>query len=215
MHGRGIDGPPLNLHDEDLKLSPIEQIFVCRKAIGYFFMKPTTAASILVSMLRISDTEVAEVVRNLLADPLLLNYGGILEYLEGIAPDDPAKEHIDEALTLHEAYIDALKEVPAIKELQPSEHHRRIEHVRMSDQMREANKQAQEQSVFLGIVKHSVILYGNRSLNFIKSTNNVMEPMKMDLKSHSISYEMPRMEIADPVGLDYVLRIFRNERIVK
>lgn len=212
--GRGIEGPPLDLKAEDLAISPSAQVFICRKAIGWFFFKPTTAASVLVSVLRICDTETALEVQRLLTETLLLNYSGVRDYLKSLAPDDAAKIRVDQALSENEAYLAALRAIPLIKELEPCEHHRRIERLRMSDQMRDAHKQAQSQSVLLNLVKHSVLLYGNRSLSFIKDGKNSLRPVEMDLKPHGVSFEMPRMEIVDPLGLDYTIRVFRMERMV-
>lgn len=212
--GRGIEGPPLDLKAEDLVISPSAQVFICRKAIGWFFFKSTTAASVLVSVLRICDTETALEVQRLLTGTLLLNYSGVRDYLKSLASDDAAKIRVDQALVENEAYLAALRDIPLIKELEPCEHHRRIERLRVSDQMRDAHKQAQSQSVLLNLVKHSVLLYGNRSLSFIKDDKDSLRPVEMDLKPYGVSFEMPRMEIVDPLGLDYTIRVFRTERMV-
>lgn len=214
LQGRDLSGPPMNLRTEDLAISPSAQVFLCRKAIGWFFLKPTTAASVLVSVLRVCDAETALEVKKLLVESLLLNYfGSVREYLQGLASDDVAKVRVEQALAQNEVYFEAVRAIPVIKELQPSEHHRRIERLRMSDQMRDAHKQAQSQSVLLNLVKRSVLLYGNRSLSFIKDDNDALRPVEMDLKPYGVSFEMPRMEIIDPVGLDFTLRVFRNERM--
>jgi hypothetical protein len=213
LRGRDLDGPQLDIRAKDLAISPSAQVFLCRKAIGWFFLMPTTAASVLVSVLRVCDAETAVEVLKLLVEPLLLNYGGVREYLKGLASDDVAKGLVDQALAQNEAYLEAVWAIPAIKELQPSEHHRRIERLRMSDQMRDAHKQAQSQSVLLSLVKRSMLLYGNRSLSFIKDDKDALRPVEMDLKPFGVSFEMPRMEIVDPVGLDFSLRIFRTERM--
>lgn len=213
IRSRDQEGPALDIRTEDLAISPSAQVFLCRKAIGWFFFKPTTAASVLVSVLRICDTETALEVQNLLVHILLLNYSGIRNYLENLAPDDAAKIRVDQALVENDDYIKALRTAPLIKELQPSEHNRRIERLRMTDQMRDANKQAHNQSVFFSMVKHSVLLYGNRSLSFIKDGTDALRPVEMDLKPFGFSFEMPRMEIVDPVGRDYILRIFRTEEM--
>ncbi|MHC1698598.1 MAG: hypothetical protein AB9919_11170 [Geobacteraceae bacterium] len=213
IRSRDLEGPPLDLCAEDLAISSSAQIFLCRKAIGWFFLKSTTAASVLVSVLRFCDEETALEVKNLLVNILLLNYSGVQNYLEGLAPDDAAKSHINQALAEHEAYHSAIVAIPLIKELQPSEHQRRIEQLRMVDQMRDAQKKADSESVLLSMVKHSVLLYGTRSLSFIKDFEDSLRPFEMDLKPYSISFEIPRMEIVDPVGLDYMLRVFRTERM--
>ena len=212
---RDLDGPPLDLRAEDLAISPAAQVFICRKAIGWFFLKPTMAASVLVSVLRVCDPETALEVQKHLVEPLLMNYDSVREYLEGLPADDVARGRIDEALTQNAAYLKAMQAVPRIKEMRPSEHRRRIERLRMADQMRDAHKQAQSQSVLLSLVKKSVLLYGNRSLSFVRDDQGALRPVEMDLQSHGVSFEMPRMEIVDPVGLDLSLRVFRRERMVQ
>lgn len=211
IRGHNLEGPPLDIRVEDLAISSTAQVFLCRKAIGWFFLKPTTAASVFVSVLRVCDTETAQELHDLLVNVLLLNYNGIRNYLESLAPDDAAKGCIDKALAANDSYLNELNASPLINELQPTEHQRRIERLRMSDQMHDASKQAVKKSVLLSMVKRSVLLYGNRSLSFVKNGTDELRPVEMDLQPFGISFEMPRMEIVDPVGLDYMIRVFRNE----
>ncbi len=213
IQGPGLDGVPLSFKAEDLAISPTEQLFICRKAVGWFFFKPTTASSVLVSVLRVCDMDTSLEVRKLLVDPLLQNYGGVRKYLGTLAPEDAASKAVSWALAQNGSYLEAQRSIPPIVELQPSEHHRRIERLRISDQMRDAHKQAESRSVFLSLVSRSVLLYGNRSLTFVDDGQDNLRPMEIDLHSHGVSYEIPRMEIIDPVGLEYVLRVFRHERM--
>ncbi len=213
QHSQEPEGPPLVLRAEDLALAPAHQVFICRKAIGWFFMKPKVAASVLISVLRICIPETALQVEGLLVDPLLMNYGGLREYLESLPAGDAARAHVDQALAQNDAYLKALRAIPEIKELWPSEHHRRMDQLRKSDNTREIYKQARNQSVFLSLVKSSVMLYGNRVLTFVRDGRESLKPMEMDLKTISVLQEMPRMQIVDPIGLDYLLRVFRSERM--
>jgi hypothetical protein len=57
-----------------------------------------------------------------------------------------------------------------------------------------------------------VILYGNRSSTYVKAPNETRRAVEMELKSHGVSFEMPRIGIVDPVGLDVLIRVFRAER---
>lgn len=205
--------PILELQDFIKDLPPPVQLFICRKAIGFFFLRPRTAASVLVSTLRVCDEPIAEEVQKHLVEQLLLNYGGVREYLSQVSDGDAAKARVDAALAANTAYLDGLRSVPDLKEFHPSELHRRIEHLRMADQMQAASKQARSQSVLLSFVKRSVLLYGSRSLSFIRDDGDRLRPMEMDLKAFGVSFELPRMQIADPVGLDYALRVYRAERM--
>lgn len=209
--GETLEGPPLDLLAKDLSIPPVAQLFICRKAIGWFFFKPTTAASVIVSVLRCCDAETAKYVADLLGI-ILVNYTGVRGYLEGIASNDAAKTQVIKCLKTNDEHLAGIEKVPLIKELQPSEHQRWIQRVRMSNKMREINKQAHKQSIFYNLVKRSVLLYGGRSLTFVNE-GNVRRPVEMDLKPHGVSIEIPRMEIIDPVGLDEMLRRFRVERM--
>lgn len=209
------DAPILDVTDQVRDLSGVEQLFLCRKAITWFFIKPKTAASVLVSVLRVCDDKLAEQVQSHLVQPLLVNYGGLREYLEALDPEDAARVRVAAALAENDAYLAGLRSVPPLRELQPSEAQRRVQHLRMADQSREIAKQARKHSVFLSLVKRSVLLHGRRSLSFITDPDGNQRRFEMDLQPHSVSFELPRMEIVDPVGLDYMLRVYRAERIAR
>jgi hypothetical protein len=66
--------------------------------------------------------------------------------------------------------------------------------------------------VLLNLVTRSVILHGNGALTFVTPPNAERRALEMDLHSHGVSFEMPRLEVVDPVGLDYMLRVLRNRR---
>jgi hypothetical protein len=205
---------PLDLSAAVATFDSPEQIFVCRKAIGYFFLRPRVAGSVLVSVLRVCDDQTADIVRALLSDPLLVNYGRtIVDYLRNIEVADPAYQHIQLALKSAEQYLEELGSAGLIKELHPSERERQLEHLCFADQTREAHKQAMEQSVLLSLVHRSVILYGKRSLTYFGTSNGERRPVEMELTPHSVSMELPRMDVFDPVGLDYLLRVFRVESL--
>lgn len=213
LWGQRDDQPVLELQDALKDLPPPAQLFVCRKAIGFFFIRERSAASVLVSALRVChDAAVADAIQDHL-QWLLLNYGSIRQYLSGVADDDPARARVTAALAANQTYLDGLNGVPELKEFQPSEQQRRIEHLRWADQMRAANKQAESKSVLLSMVKRSVLLYGSRSLSLIRRENDQLHPMETELKPYSASFELPRLEVYDPIGLDYTLRRYRVERM--
>jgi hypothetical protein len=205
---------PINLPIQEFALSPVKQVFLCRKAIGYFFLQPVIAASILVSVLRASEDPVTSAVRDLLFDPLLLNYdGAIRDYLGRIDANDTAYSHVQLVLKQSERYLVDLRSVGTVKELHPSEHERQIEHLRVRDQMQRLHKEAEKKSVFHNLVTPCVILYGSRSLMFVEGPDNARKPVEMELKELSVAMEFPLMETIDPVGLNYMLWSFRVERL--
>lgn len=212
---RGTDRSerPIDVSLPASSLSSLDQVFLCRKCIGYFFLQPVIAGSVLVSVLRSCDQVTAGVVTTLLFDPLLVNYGGALvDYLRAIATDDPAQNYVQDALKRGEEYLLGLKRIGLVKELFPSEHERQLEHFRFSDEARRAHKAAMQQSIFYNLVHRSVLLYGRKSLAYVPVDGDRAKPVEMELKPLSVSMELPRMEIIDPVGLDIMLRTFRVER---
>jgi hypothetical protein len=199
---------------QPLKLTPLQQIFLCRKAIGFLFLRPVACSSIIVSVLRAGDRDVKGPVTELLFDPILLNYGGdVRDYLKQIPAVDPAYGAVQSALTKIEGFYAGLKAAGTIKELHPSEYQRDVVRQRTRDEMQTASKKAVSKSVLLNLVHRSTILYGNRSLTYVTDHDNSQRAIPMDLKSLSVSFELPRREILDPVGLDHMLRVFRAEKL--
>ena len=205
---------PLSIAFGTLGLSNTQTYFVCRKAIGYLFMHPVIGGSVLVSALRTAGADLCSMIKVLLFDPLLINYGGALrQYLKSLDATDAAFAHVQEVLAQADAYIAGLSSAGTIKELHPSEHRRQLERNRMIDFNREINKKARRQSIFWDIVHRSVLLHGHHSVTLVKGVDGETRPVEMKLQSIEHSMEWPRMETVDPVGLDMMLRVFRAEQI--
>lgn len=206
---KAVELPP-----DTLQITDREKHFLCRKAIGYLFTHPVSCASLLVSVLRACDDEVGNTIARLLFDPMLVNYGGaIREYLETIEPNDSAHSFVRRALDRADDHLRSLPPQDAIKELHPSAHERQIEYRLMAAEMATAMREAERNSVLLSLVTRSVLLYGRRSLSFFELPGGERRPVEVALESHSVSFEMPRMQIVDPVGLEYMLRVFQAERL--
>lgn len=214
LDGNGMEGPSLDLGAETLSIPPITQVFLCRKAIGWFFHKPRTATSILVSVLRVCDEETAAKVEDLLAEMMLLNFGCMRDYLKGLPSADPARSHVDRALERNKRYLETLRVVPDIREFDPSESQLQIQQAHQRNQMREVGKLAMEKSVISKICRTATLLYGNRAQSFVREGQGHLRPVEMEMKSFGVTFETPRLEIIDPVGLDHILRVFRFERLV-
>jgi hypothetical protein len=205
---------PAELPKGALDLPGVHRIFLARKVIGYLFQKPVCCTSILVSVLEAADAEVADHIVALIFDPMLINYGGALrEYLDAVPSTTPAYSHVQKAIRKADDFLAGLLPMGAIKELHPSEHQLQIAFQRTSDQMSAAMKQAQEGSVLLSLVSRSVALHGRRVLTYLSAPGYTRQPMEINLHPHSVSIEMPRLLALDPVGLDYLLRVFRAERM--
>jgi hypothetical protein len=194
-------------------LNDVQKLFVCRKALGYFFFAPVTAASILVSVLGSAEPDLTQSVGDLLFDPLLINYGGeVRKYLESVVGDPRAGPAIRRALARLEGYLDDLRSVGEIPELRPSERHRQAERERWRELMRRSVEESESRSVFRDLVTRSTILYGRRTITHVVGPNEETRRVEIALQEHSMTFELPRMQMVDPQGLDYLLRVFRMER---
>lgn len=211
QHGN-LRGKPLTIPPVAVPRRAQMQGYVCRKALGWFFFLPTTAASVLVAVLREAEGGAIAELQSLLFDPLLINYGGVVDYLANIPPDDPVYVRIKATLTMHADYLKDIRSVQMISEMRPSEHRQQVHHRRISEEMRQAHKSARKKSVFLNLVHHSVLLYGRGAVSFIKESNDKLLAVEMDLKSHGVSMEYPRIDSLDPIGLNYQLRLYRVEK---
>jgi hypothetical protein len=209
----GGHATPFNTTTQGLGLTSDDQIFLAYKAIGYLFTNPVVAASIIVASLRDCDKATAKTLGELLFDPLLVNYGGkARDYLRTIKAGDAAHRPVKTALKQADAYVKGLDIKVPIKELHPTEYQRSVERMRTQDMMRNAHKQAEKMSVIMSLVHRTTLLYGRRSITFVPGPDNKRQPVTMDLHSFSTSFELPRMEIIDPVGLNLILVQFRGAK---
>lgn len=212
------DGLPLEIDPSELQPADfVHVVFLARKAIGYLFMQQISAASVLVSIMRhTTDDETLNVLGELLFDPLLLNFTGkAREYVvqQSGGESGKVKQALDNALKAIDDYLNDLHSVGNLAALHPSEAQREAYHRHFSRLMTESMKAAEAQSVFLQFVSKSVLLYGRKSINYVYGADGQPHRMETPLQSHGTEMELPRMENLNPFGLDYMLRIFRNERI--
>lgn len=206
-----VDGTALGLSDADM-------ILLAHRAIGYLFIHAITAASLVLGLIGGATDGPREVMADILFDPLLINYSGVLaDWLGERAKDstDPTQPVIANLLARLETYIEGLRKAGRIKELRPSERERLIENHRQHESMRQAHKQAEKKSVFMSIVSRSVLLYGNRSISYFEGPDGSKQRNEMKLHSFSHSVEAPRLDILEPFDLDYTLRVFRAMRVAK
>lgn len=212
--GEARDHQSLQLDAAVLPLSEEQVTFVARKAIGFFFIHPLVAGSMLLELLRlpgISGRDTAD----LLFDPLLLNYSGELrEWLAAeIDTDDPVYDHVAGAIEKIDAYLTGLGRIGTVPELRPSEREWTIQANRQRASMRAISKAAEAESVLLSLVKRSTLLYGGRSISYLEDERGHHHRSEIRLGSFSHSVEWPRLQTIEPFDLDHMLRVFRTERL--
>lgn len=192
----------------------IDISIICKRVIGNFFIHSVITGKILVGILRGCSEKQGRVVSELLFDPMLINYGGKLrEYLGKIPADDRAYKGTRRALKAYKAYWNEVQRAGFIKELWPSELNRQVKREKMQEQARVIYRGAEKKSVFMGLFHRSTLLHGHRSLTYITDPNGESRTIDMKLREHSVLFEMPRMQVIDPCGLEYMLRVFRFKGI--
>ena len=195
-------------------LADADYAYLARKAIATFFLRQSIMTSLLVSLLRTAPVEAADVIVALLVDPILINYARIAnEYLKPISEDstDLAHAAVQRALEGQQAYLEGLRSIGNVPELRPSEREQQLEWQRRSDSMAEAWRAARKKSIFAQIASESLILYGTRAVSWFKDHADERQRIETPMKSFSHSFEMPRVDIVDPVGLEIMLLNFRRE----
>lgn len=221
--GEGLANSLNHLDDADLRraldiaslgFSDLKLYALCVRTIGFFYLQPVLAASILVSVLRTAKGDLAKRLEELLFDPLLVNYGGDMQaYLESVDNPDPAYRAVRRVLKRKKAYIAGLQAAGDIKELRPPERHRQAEFDRHSDEMRRSYDEAQKASPLLSMVGRSVILHGLKTVHVLIDKNGERRLTQSVMHSHSTTFEVPRSSILDPFGLEEMLLIFRSWKV--
>lgn len=214
LFGAGSDKFVFNVDFSRFALRDDDFSYVARKAIATFFLKQSVVASLLVSLLRSASAEAADAIVELLIDPVLINYAGIRDsYLTPIAADaaDPAQAAVQKALAGQDDYLEGLQAIGIVPELHPSERERQLEWQRHSDSISEAWQAARKKSIFASIATESLILYGTRAVSWFKDRDEEARRIETQMGSVSTSFEVPRIDIVDPMGLQMMLMQFRSE----
>ncbi|ARM92547.1 hypothetical protein RHEC894_PE00524 (plasmid) [Rhizobium sp. CIAT894] len=211
--GVGNDAPPFSIPMSSLPPDPSDQLFLCRKAVGWFFIDPLAAVAIPLAVLRDGSPDIANYVLDLIYDPLLLSYGGKLKkHLEHYVADDELKgSGVAELLARKTALQGATEGIERLVELHPSETQREADRVQWHEQMERSMEQGRRKSMLEDLFTKQYILYGRSSLTPIYTGDGTTHLTETEMKSFSISSELPLLSVIDPVGLDRMLVQFKLE----
>lgn len=192
-------------------------VFTARKAIGYLFNSPLACASIIVSLIKLAkDQQSIQDLASLLFDPILINYSGetyqFLKSKEKIETGK-AKSAIRSSIESFDNYLENLRSVTDLPELLPSQSQREASLRHFNRLMSDSFKEAMKDSIFHQICSKAVLLYGTSSISHIREGSGKSRRMETPMQSHGTSIDVPRLASLDPIGLDYTLRVFRNERL--
>jgi hypothetical protein len=204
-----VDTAQVNFQDEE----SIE--FIARKAAGFLFFSPVAAASFLISLLRGGPVEP---IKQLLLDPLLLNYtscvrGLLLQRVETESGEVVAA--LRDCLQTIESYLDALGKAFGLKEVRMSDEEKAIFNRSLSQKMSKSFDVARSEMPLLSMVKRSVVLYGRGSVQRVARPDGSTYRADMMFKTQGTEITFPRMMHIDELGLHFLLRVLRAEKRVK
>ena len=208
--GVGNDDPPFSIPTSSLPVEPLDQLYLCRKAVGWFFIDPLAAVAILLAVLRNGASDIKKDVLDLLYHPLLVRYEGKLkEYLECNVESIPDLAQI---LERKSKLRDAMDGIERLVELHPSEMQREAANVQWRAQMKQDMDQGRRNSIFEGLFTNQYILYGRSSLTPVHIGEGATHLSEIPMKSLSVETELPILDIVEPVGLKHMLFQFRFEQ---
>ncbi|MGF6090338.1 hypothetical protein [Pseudomonas sp. 18173] len=201
-----------------------DYLLIARKALGTFFSKPLFIASLLVSMMRNATGATLGALESLLFDPVLINYSGLRsDYLDEIAasPTDPASKAVQQALQELRKYLEGLGDTH-IRELQPSERERQLEHHRRNEQMQNEMVEARKSSILASLVSEKVLLYGVGMASWVPefpppqhmdgNETGPMRRMEQSLATIKHTFQLPRHSVLEPSTLELQILNFLHEK---
>ncbi len=196
-----------------------QHLYLARKTIGWFYMRPVSAASFVISMVDSCRKNDVDAIEELLFHPLLISYpGSVKKYLmiKDKNGSKKVKALCKRLLKRLDSYHAGLSSTQGLKELKPSEQDRYAYTRHQQRLMNESMKAARSSSLLsvLG-VQESVLLYGNKSISYIHTSPDNKVRQEIPLHQISTSVEFPSLQILDPYNLDLQLRIFRVEGCLK
>ncbi|WP_420554247.1 hypothetical protein [Neptuniibacter marinus] len=198
---------------KQLSTSDKNLLFVSRKAIGWLFSRPVAASSFILSLYPQCSAETKKELNDLLFDPLLLSYSGDLkDYLKSISQQPAYQDICNSLFTKLESYKDGLKDTYGIKELKAPQENSQLYRKEFNKGVQKAQDEGPKR-LFHEICTVQHLLYGNSSVFYVHDGNGNQRRSEMKMHSISHSAELPRLNIIDPEGLDYMLRTFRVERL--
>jgi hypothetical protein len=99
--------------------------------------------------------------------------------------------------------------------MHPSQDQREAHSRHFNQQVAGSYKEAMKGYLFSFIFSNSVLLYGRKSIKYIDNGSEEAKRIEIPLQSQRSDIEFPCREHIDPFGLDYMLRLFRVERLVR
>ena len=210
----------LELDSDDLPMIWHEQLFLCRKAVGWLFSVPVSAASVLIFVLQYGHKKILQVLCEMLYYPLLINYYDVVRpYLE-----EKMEQHSDVLTDLLGPVLDDahnffenLQHFEYLSELQPNEVKQFLRSARDHDQFMTGWRSVESRSILNEVVSKKHLIYGNGNTwaTYVCEADGRFVLRRQRLKSHSVSVPYPQLNSLDHARLSRLLLTYRNEQRVE
>ena len=192
----------------------VKQIFVSHKAVGWLFTRPIAVASFILSIYETASSTTCKDLEQVLYNPLLLSYPGELKRFFQSSIDEGIQEHLCERLLEKlQDYHSDIEKVSGLKELMAPSENISAYWKETNKEMELAYEEASKGSMLRQLVTTQSLLYGNSSIYYVHQVDGEKVRQEMQMHSFSHSTEMPTLNVLDPESLDYILRIYRCERM--
>jgi hypothetical protein len=201
-----------------------DYLFIARKAIGVFFSKPIFMTSLIVSLMRNATNATMVELQSLLFDSVLINYSALRSgYLDEIVANatDPASQAVEQVLQKLQKYLENLGNAQ-IRELQPSERERQLEHYRRNEEMQSQIVESRKSSIWANLASEKILLYGTGMASWVperpvsegvdKDEAGPMRRMQQSLSTIKHSFQLPRHSVLEPSTLELQILNFLYEK---
>ena len=189
-------------------------LFLSRKIIGYCYTNVTCTCAMLMSCMRTVSGDHRGELEKTVFKYFLINYpNAIASFRNHISsPSDPARPSVKRLSQDIGTYLKRLGQNGLCDAFSPSERERQLQHYRLSDTMDKIQREAFERSIISKIAHRSIVLYGTGSVNYV-DVGDGSQPRRQVCSSSSVTeaYEIPRLSVLDPVGLDFAIRSLCTE----
>ena len=194
-------------------LTPPWLLHLARKILGYCILNKESAAALLLSCLRtVTETDRGE-LEELVFCHFCLNYLTAIDWFESTTSDhDPAKQSVDRLSSRLRAYVVNLERHGTCAAFRPSDREQRLQDYRRADFQRDVHRKAEQGSLLSALAHKATILYGTSSIAYVyKDADSEPHRQEVSMRSFEHFVEFPRLDVIDPVGFQYNIRLFRSE----
>ena len=189
-------------------------LFLSRKIIGYCYTNVTCTCAMLMSCMRTVSGDRRGELEKTVFKYFLINYPNAIEsfWNQISLPSDPARPSVERLSQDVGTYLKGLEQHGLCDAFRPSERERQLQHYRLSDTMDKIQREAFNRSIISKIAHRSIVLYGTGSINYV-DVGDESQPRRQVSSFSSVTqaYELPRLHVLDPVGLDFATLSLRSE----